>query len=290
MFRREKRYTYLGIFLLMVCFNFPLVTMGTSHHFSGGGLTTSSTQLDFEHKRAGQDIQIQTTAQWNIQTESSWISFSKSNGTGNATVQIKVLTNNATTEREGKVIINAGNQYDTLTIKQTGQPVTLLASPSILQSGIKRQKFEIQVIANLPWQILKHDSWIHIDEVNSNLIGKIVFTVEPSNGEVRTGKLSISAAGQTFDVTINQENIITASEEEVLGQLKIYPNPASSFIMIEGEVDYYQLLDITGKIQLENYTKQQNEIRIDTENLSKGIYFMRLSTALGTATQRIIIQ
>jgi|GEM_PF-6475767 len=290
MLRREKRYTYLGIYLLVLCFNLPLISMGANYHLSGGGLTTSSTQLDFEHKREGQDIQIQTTAQWNIQTESPWISFSKSNGTGNATVQIKVLTNNATSEREGKVIINAGNQYDTLVIKQKGQPITLLASPSTLQSGINRQRFEIQVVANLPWQILKHDSWIHIDEVNSNLIGKIVFTVEPSNGEVRTGKLSISAAGQTFDVTINQENIITASEEEVLGQLKIYPNPASSFLMIEGEVDYYQLIDITGKIQQENSIKQQNEIRIDTDNLSKGIYFMRLSTALGTATQRIIIQ
>lgn len=285
-----KRHTYLGISLLVLGLILPLVSIGANYHWLGEGLTISSKNLDFTHKRAGQDFQIQTTSQWNLQTASPWISFSKLNGTGNATVQIKVLTNNATSERVGKVIINAGSLYDTLTIIQKGQPVTLLASPSTLQSGTNRQKFEIQVVANLPWQVLKHDSWIHIDEIRSSLIGKIAFTVEPSNGEARTGKLSISAAGQTIDVTINQANIITATEEEVLAQLNIYPNPASSFLMIEGNVDYYQLVDITGKIQLEDDTKQQNEIRVDTDNLSKGIYFMRLHTTLGSATQRIIIQ
>jgi hypothetical protein len=280
----------LGMVLIAFSLLLPAITAYAGHKIRRSGLTISSHHLAFNHKREGKDLKIQTGNQWHLKTEAAWISFSKLNGSSTATVQIKVLTNNSVSTRKGFVVVNAGGISDTLIIEQNGQPVTLIASPSNLQTGKQSQKFEVQVVANLPWQIEKYDSWIHIDQVKSDLFGKIMFTVEQTSGKARSGTISISAGEQIFDIVISQANVVTAEEDEVLRQLDIYPNPATDFIMIEGLINQYQLMDVTGKIHFEDKEIKENSIRVETGKLPKGMYFIRLNTPIGTGTQRIVIQ
>ena len=276
-------------YLLLLC-ALLLAKSGHSKALAGGGLAISSKHLNFNHKPEGKDLQIQTSSQWHLSTEVSWISFSRLNGTGNSTVQIKVNTNNAVESREGKVIVHAGNTYDTLLVNQDGQPVALVASPSNLQIGRHAQQYEVKVVANLPWQVLHHEEWIHIDQVKSDLLGKVVFTVEPAQGGARSGKLSLSAGSKTFDIVINQANVVTSNENDiVLSALNIYPNPATDFIMVEGAIEAFQLTDLTGKMMLTGQNRHNNVVRIETGDLPKGIYLLQLKTPLGSGIKKMII-
>ena len=80
--------------------------------------------------------------------------------------------------------------------------------------------------------------------------------------------------------------------EELGKTLKIYPNPASDYLQIEGNnIQNIQLYDVVGKIIFQN-----NEInsmystKIMTNKLSNGIYFFKINTNNKLITKKIIKQ
>ena len=72
----------------------------------------------------------------------------------------------------------------------------------------------------------------------------------------------------------NLNDCVSASTEESLHTLKVFPNPATDFITIESiEGIAFQLTDISGKVLLSGTTQLQNPI--DISNLHTGIYHIR---------------
>ena len=262
---------------------------GEANAFVRNSLVTSTNQLAFDHKRGGKDIQITSEKNWNVSTQVSWISFSKINGTGNATVQVKVQINNSVTERKGTVIVNTENESDTILIEQQGQPITLVASPSTFEIDKRSQSIEVQVVANTTWEIANVDSWIQIDKVETDLLGKINLTVSSAEQTERTGKITLKASDKEFEIIIKQKQIVTATNEEVLANLSIYPVPASDYLYIEGEVDELALVDVTGQILLTQSNIINRQIKLNTEGFPSGIYFLRISTPVGMGVRRILL-
>jgi len=72
-------------------------------------------------------------------------------------------------------------------------------------------------------------------------------------------------------------------------KIKVYPNPASNRIIIEGkpEIQNYQIkvLNIMGESIL--VTKNRN---IDISTLSNGIYFVNFETEQFISSKKIIVQ
>ncbi|HKK87195.1 MAG TPA: T9SS type A sorting domain-containing protein, partial [Saprospiraceae bacterium] len=66
----------------------------------------------------------------------------------------------------------------------------------------------------------------------------------------------------------------TSSEENILQNINIYPNPALDFIMIEGfEGDRLELIDLTGKV-IRSWTGHQQQLQL--QGLPSGSYFLRM--------------
>ncbi|UZR92476.1 BACON domain-containing protein [Chondrinema litorale] len=257
--------------------------------YAGNILSTSTNQVAFDHNSGGKDIQVSTEVNWNVTTPVSWISFSRINGTGNATVQIKVQINNSVDIRRGKVIVNTESESDTILIEQQGQPITLVASPSTFEIDKRSQSFEVQVVANTNWEIINVDNWINIDKVEKDLLGKINITVSSADQTERTGKVTLRASEKEFEIIIKQKQIVTASNEEVLESLSIYPVPASDYLYVEGEVDELVLVDVTGKILITQSNIINRQIKLNTEDFPLGIYFLRLKTPIGMGVRRILL-
>ena len=77
---------------------------------------------------------------------------------------------------------------------------------------------------------------------------------------------------------------------ELDGQVELFPNPASDVITIESEVQgdvQIQMFDITGK-QMTQFQFDNN--RIDVSNLPIGVYTVQLSIDAKSTVQKIIIQ
>lgn len=67
---------------------------------------------------------------------------------------------------------------------------------------------------------------------------------------------------------------------------KLYPNPVQNNQLLNIEISSHinvqnltiQIVDITGKLRLEKSFQQQNKIQLETGNLTRGIYFIKLKT------------
>ncbi len=79
---------------------------------------------------------------------------------------------------------------------------------------------------------------------------------------------------------------------DVNQSFNIYPNPSSRFVQIESKifnVESYSVLDIYGKT-IQEFKTHNSEFRINIEDLSKGIYFIRLQTEKGVVIKKFIKQ
>jgi hypothetical protein len=97
------------------------------------------------------------------------------------------------------------------------------------------------------------------------------------DSEVRMDNLSLVNLG------------VLSTPEFSASRVKVYPNPANDFINIESndtEISEVALYDILGKQLL-----SQNELannRLDISNLTKGVYFMKISANGNSITKKII--
>ena len=79
---------------------------------------------------------------------------------------------------------------------------------------------------------------------------------------------------------------------ELKNELKVYPNPASEFLMVDnfsGNQQAFQLVDLSGRLALIGVVKDQTT-KVDLSSLSPGIYFMKYEVNNKHMVQKVIIQ
>lgn len=89
------------------------------------------------------------------------------------------------------------------------------------------------------------------------------------------------------DVRIDVNDPVSVKENEQI-HLSVFPNPATDFIYIQTSesIDSYQILSPSGQV-IQNELPENNQINV--QNLSNGMYFIRIKTASGGyATQRFL--
>lgn len=110
------------------------------------------------------------------------------------------------------------------------------------------------------------------------------------------GLISVVASNESgceSDTAYLQVNIgtVNISENNKL-DFSIYPNPASSFVQVKSDklkVENCSLLDVYGRT-IQEFKVQSSEFKIQIEDLSKGIYFIKLQTNKGPVVKKFIKQ
>lgn len=146
----------------------------------------------------------------------------------------------------------------------------------------------------------------HTGTVNHNTIfngtGAITsgnFLMNIQNGNVNN-IISSLPVNSSFDVYLFLEdnagnwtpiynlNNVLNSEDFILSETDIYPNPTSSNINVNLTSEAtYELITINGQvIQKGNLVNGKNVV--DMSSLTKGLYFLSVKTAAGTATKKVI--
>ena len=71
-------------------------------------------------------------------------------------------------------------------------------------------------------------------------------------------------------------------------KFKVYPNPAKDVVIIEAQSDIQQvtLMGVNG-VMLEDRKANSNQVELNLEGYSKGIYVIRIVTEDGVATRKI---
>jgi len=71
-------------------------------------------------------------------------------------------------------------------------------------------------------------------------------------------------------------------------EIKLYPNPSSDYVIIDSPVaiSSWTLFDLSGSM----LKHSDSDLQIQVSDLPAGIYFLRIDTAKGSATKKVIKQ
>lgn len=163
---------------------------------------------------------------------------------------------------------------------------------SVSKSGIESVMVDTAngyvVETKIPW------ANFGVTPVDGKLVGfDFMINDDDDTNANRDGKLSWNAAQDSAwqntsffgTIKIVEENLLSANNT-IQKDVRLFPNPSKNTIYVQGinnEFEY-QITDVNGKLQLSGKTK--NSIQI--ENLSKGIYFLKIIQGSDKIVKKII--
>ncbi len=132
--------------------------------------------------------------------------------------------------------------------------------------------------------------------------------------DIMTGNISVNNGGTVYfrvapyfsgetgtyllDINMSRTQISTSGimESEISDLIKVYPNPAKEYVIIDlidfsGKVDQIYILNIQGQMVDALNLESNNEkiVNMSLNNYSEGIYLIQLHSAEGILTKKIIV-
>ena len=99
-----------------------------------------------------------------------------------------------------------------------------------------------------------------------------------------------------LDMTVERAPASAVKENEITSQIRVYPNPAREHVMIDldafnGNMQKIELVDAAGQQVINPVLSPSGKsVDLSLNNLSEGIYFVRIFTDKGIVTRKIIIK
>lgn len=117
---------------------------------------------------------------------------------------------------------------------------------------------------------------------------RVQFTFEPTVEGAHDGKLEIvsSIGSQELMIQATAEVVSHSEEKQLLRMISIYPNPSQNFIEIRVLnaaviIDNYQMIDLQGRLLMEEDLLLNDAHRINTAKLNRGNYLLIMRTIEG---------
>jgi len=239
-------------------------------------------------------IAVISNTTWTAASDQSWILVSPDTATtGNSTITLKATANPTTAIRTATVTVSAtGATSQTITVTQAAAaPVTTLSVTSANVAATDGSTAIVTVIANTTWSASSSDSWLTVSQsaTSGNGIITLTATSNPIN-VVRIATVTITNASGSQTITVMQAagtgtGFATVGEDD----FALYPNPAtSSFSINTQSLTKVQIYTVSGTLVL---SKQVNgKESISTNNLTKGMYVVKIITDNAVMTKTLIVE
>lgn len=130
------------------------------------------------------------------------------------------------------------------------------------------------------------------------LIGSISFAIPSSIINLNTAQIGGNEweserrmlTGNLDNLCINNTTPLSISNLEINNNdLVIFPNPANDFINVSANtiISKTEIYDFNGRLVFHS-TEDKNQANLNLENISKGIYLLKITTKNGTETKKIL--
>lgn len=133
-------------------------------------------------------------------------------------------------------------------------------------------------------------------KISSSLITSTTYTdtnITNSNEwyMVRAVKLQVTGSGTYLNpstgIFIQSSVSLSVDEENLVSNIKLYPNPTSGNVFIVGDnINKIEVSSISGQIVL----VKKNTNTLDLNKLAKGVYFIKITTGKGNIVKKLILK
>ena len=163
------------------------------------------------------EIQVQYNTDYTVEVEASaqsWIKFIKTKSLASGKLEFEISANDGD-ERSGKVTLrdNSGKASPvSVTITQEGEPKVLVVGDDAATVPAEGATVEVEVQYNVDYAVEVEEAakdWIHYVETKAVQSGKLVFKVDPNDGDERTGTVTVrdlSGKAGSRTITFVQES------------------------------------------------------------------------------------
>jgi hypothetical protein len=151
------------------------------------------------------------TGSWTLNSQSSWLTFNKVNGTGNDSIFATTQSvNTSGTDRTAQLFLEdvLNNLKDTLTVVQSRPSGTIIVTPASLSlASTNGSSASFLITSDINWSITGIPSWINLSNTSGSNNNTVSVTANAANqsGSDRTATLTISGVGAVpKTVTVTQ--------------------------------------------------------------------------------------
>lgn len=124
--------------------------------------------LQFESKGETQPFDIETNGAWVVKSDKTWLTFSKTSGTGKSTIYVTAAENDTEYKRNAVIFVQVGNTEKTILVSQEAHFLTI--SPTTLDESLPSTggRHTIHIASDDSWQTYQKASWIVVNPTSGN--------------------------------------------------------------------------------------------------------------------------
>ncbi len=177
------------------------------------------------------------------------------------------------------IVMTAGNGCDSILVMTV--TVTEINTEILLNIALSTEEYEIIVLQeNAEYQ------WINCTD-NTPIEGETGSSFFPTEeGEYAC----IITLDGCVDTTECEEVLFSGIIENTNTSIKCYPNPANNMLTIDANgIEQVSIFDINGQLISDIRTTRTDSYLLNTQVLAPGTYFVRIHTAEGIASQKVVI-
>ncbi len=257
-------------------------------------LSLETDTLWLNNTDSGKAVKLQSNLSWSISNPVTWMTVSPTSGSMNAVLSISVQ-NNPGTSRSTRLIVNGGSISKFLTVFQAGSLTdSLVLDKDSVYSLPAGDTITVAVQSNASWQAASNQSWasVYPESGSGNGIFKIISS-ENLFGN-RSAIITVSTGILNRTVYLWQAHKSTGvAEQRQQANILLYPNPAQGKLLLEWTGPDKQMLiqffDNNGKL-IKNLQNSTGMVEVNTEDLNKGLYLIRVSGQSGDYLRKVILE
>lgn len=154
-------------------------------------------------------LQITTNGKWYVNTDASWISFDKTEGTGNASLVVSASQNIEVNKRTATLRFIMNNETKVVTVSQEGRERLKLSNNNI-KSGISASTLTINVTSSTDWIVVMPNTinWFSVSPTSGTGNGTITVNINQNmDAAGRNGTFTVKTAFDNLLVNVNQDGV-----------------------------------------------------------------------------------
>ncbi len=250
-------------------------------------LNVSSQFVQLGYQSGSSDtLSISSNLSWAINSDQTWCNISPSSGSKNKKVAVSANSENTTgsTRKATLTLAATGVSPIQITVNQLPKPYFNLSVDTLYLDSVATSSANVGFTTNQPWTATSDQSWCLLTPksgTGDNTV-KVVAGSHNKTGMEREAKITFTIDNLDDVVLIVRQSSFTVGIREFQNaKVKLYPVPVNNELIVENNnMKPWSLVlyDSKGSLLLEKPGIQTKSFNINTENLQKGIYLLKITS------------